>query len=146
MPSELRLANLKVRLLSLTYEALILSALLLVATAGFTAVVGDSQSQPTRTILQIYLLFVAGSYFVWSWTGGRRTLPMRTWRMRLVDHSGYAPSLQSAVIRYLIALVGFPLCAISILWVLVDPEGLFLHDRIARTRLITESAASTRHL
>ena len=146
MPSELRLANLKVRLLSLTYEALILSALLLVATAGFTAVVGDSQSQPTRTILQIYLLFVAGSYFVWSWTGGRRTLPMRTWRMRLVDQTGSAPSLQSAVIRYLVALVGFPLCAISILWVLFDPEGLFLHDRIARTRLIVESSAGTRQL
>jgi len=146
MPSELRLANLKVRLLSLAYEALILSALLLVATAGFTAAFGDSHSQPARTILQIYLLLVAGGYFVWSWTGGRRTLPMRTWRMRLVDQTGSAPSLQSAVIRYLVALAGFPLCAISMLWVLFDPEGLFLHDRIARTRLIVESSAGTRQL
>jgi hypothetical protein len=37
------------------------------------------------------LLFVVGAaYFGWSWTGGRRTLPMQTWRLRLVQTGGGA--------------------------------------------------------
>jgi len=141
LPSKLRPAGLKVRLLSLVYEALILTALLLVATAVFTAIFGDSRSQPGRTLLQIYLLLVAGSYFVWSWTGGRRTLPMRTWRMRLVDRRGFTPSLAAAIIRYVVALVGFALGAVGILWALFDREHQFLHDRIANTRLVVEAPA-----
>ena len=100
-----RPARLRTRLLSLVYEALILLALLLVATAVFTAVFGDSRAQPARTLLQSYLLLVAATYFVWSWTGGRRTLPMRTWRMRLLDASGHPPPVRVALLRYFAAVV-----------------------------------------
>ena len=34
---------------------------------------------------------VGALYFCWSWTGGRRTLPMKTWRLRLTRRDG-APS------------------------------------------------------
>jgi uncharacterized RDD family membrane protein YckC len=141
-PGQEARASLRVRLLSMVYEALLLAALWLVATAFFAAVVGDSRLQPWRTLLQLYLVAVTCIYFVWSWTGGRRTLPMRTWRLRLVNRAGEPPSVRTALLRFLIALLALPLGAAAAWWALVDRERLFLHDRIAGTRLMRERAQS----
>ena len=126
----------------MSYEALLLAALVLVATALFVAVVGDSRVQPWRTVLQLYVVVTAGIYFVWSWTGGRRTLPMRTWRLRLVNRGGQPPSVRIALVRFLVALLALPLAGAAAWWALVDRERLFLHDRIAGTRLVREPRQS----
>ena len=138
--TERRLARLRTRLLSLVYEALVLTALLLVSTAIFTAIFGDSREEPLHVVLQVYLASVAGAFYIWSWTGGRRTLPMRTWRMRLIDEGGQAPSTRRALLRYLFALAGYLLCGVSLIWTLIDREQLFLHDRLAGTRLVMDPA------
>ena len=134
-----RPAVLGIRLLSLVYEALILAALLLVATALFTALFGETRGEPLHAALQVYLLCVTGSFYVWSWTQGRRTLPMRTWRMRLLDTAGHPLGVRRAVMRYLAALAGYSLFGLSILWALIDQEHLFLHDRLAGTRLVRDA-------
>jgi uncharacterized RDD family membrane protein YckC len=131
-------ASVSVRLLALLYEAVLVAALLLLATAVFVLLAGDSSSEPRRALLQLYLVTVAGVYFVWSWTGGRRTLPMRTWRLRLLDARNRSPSVRSAVTRYLVALVTLPLGGLALLWALVDSERRFLHDRLAGTRVVRE--------
>jgi uncharacterized RDD family membrane protein YckC len=136
--TDLRPARLRTRLLALVYEALILAALLLIATGIFTALAGDSRAEPQRSVLRLVLVATAGVYFVWSWTGGRRTLPMRTWRVRIVDLCGRPPNVRAAVIRYVLALVGIALGGIGLLWALVDRDRQFLHDRIAGTRLIAD--------
>ncbi len=132
--------SLRARLLALVYEALLLTALLLLATAVFVAVFGDSRTLPLRALLQLYLLGVAGGYFIWNWTGGRNTLPMRTWRMRLIDCSGNGPDLRRAAIRYLAAVAGIACFGVGVLWAFFDPDRQFLHDRIAGTRLAREVA------
>jgi uncharacterized RDD family membrane protein YckC len=53
---------------------------------------------------------------------------MRTWRIRLVD---VTPG--RAIPRFVLALFLLPL---SIVWVLVDRDRQFLHDRLAGTRLV----------
>ena len=128
----------RVRLAAMVYEAVLLAALLLAATALFMGVGGDSSRPPMRTALQLYLMTLAGTYFVWSWTGGRRTLPMRTWRMRLVDRHGGPVGLRTALVRYVCALLGIGACAVGLVWSIVDPERQFLHDRIAGTRLVRD--------
>jgi uncharacterized RDD family membrane protein YckC len=133
-------APVRIRLLSLVYEALLLTALLMAATAAFVAVAGEAREQPLRTVLQAYLLAVAGTYFVWSWTGGRRTLPMRTWRLRLVDTNGNPPSLRTALVRFLAAAATWPLGALPLWWAMFDRERLFLHDRLAGTCLTRDTA------
>lgn len=143
--NELPLASLRVRLISMIYEGLIITAVLFAATAIFSIAFPDSQAEPLRTALRAYLLVVAGSYFVWSWTGGRRTLPMRTWRLSIVDKSGAPPSLARATIRYLVAAATIPLVGVGLLWVVVDRERAFLHDRVAGTRLVRDRAAPGTH-
>lgn len=135
-------ASLSIRLLSLLYETALLAALLLLATAVFVGVAGDSTGQPRRLLLQIYLIVLGGVYFVWSWTGGRRTLPMRTWRLRLLDARGTTPSVHRALVRYLAALVSLPLGGIGLAWALLDRDGQFLYDRLAGTRVVRDPPAN----
>lgn len=134
----MKLASLRIRLLAMVYEAVLLAALLLAATALFLGIAGDSSHGPLRTLLQVYLLICAGTYLVWSWTGGRRTLAMRTWRIRLVDRSGGAVGLRTALVRYGSALLGIGACAAGLVWSIFDSERQFLHDRIAGTRLVRD--------
>ena len=134
----MKLAGLRVRLASMAYEALLLIALLLPATALFVAVFGDSRLPPLRTALQLYLLASVGIYLVWSWTGGRRTLAMRTWKIRLASRDGGTVGLQAAVVRYLTAVLGIAALGAGVLWSVVDPERQFLHDRVAGTRIVRE--------
>jgi uncharacterized RDD family membrane protein YckC len=125
--------------MSLLYEAVLAGALCFIATALFLALFGDSRAQPMRALLQCYLLLVTGAYFIASWTGGRRTLPMRTWHLRLVDRSGRPPGLAVAAMRFVFALVGIGALGVGIAWMMFDREQLFLHDRLAGTRLVQDS-------
>ena len=98
----------------------------------------------------------AAAYLCWCWTGGRRTLAQKTWRLRLVTREGQSLDRRRALLRYFALWVG-PLLAIAgyallqphglgklaavllvtnFLWALVDREGEFLHDRLAGTRLL----------
>lgn len=144
-PPQIALASLRVRLCALVYEALLIAAVLLVATAAFVAVFGDSRAQPLRTVLQLYLLAVAGGYCIWNWTGGRRTLPMRTWRLHLIDRRGAAPDVTTGLIRYLVAVLGTLALGAGIAWALLDAERQFLHDRVAGTRLMRTARGTPRN-
>jgi len=130
--------RLRVRLVALVYEGVILTAVLFIATGAFTLAFGDSRSQPLHALLQLFLFLVGGCYFVGSWTGGRRTLPMRTWRMHLEDRAGYRPGVVRAALRYVAAALGLALGGLGILWALLDPDRQFLHDRVAGTRLVAD--------
>jgi uncharacterized RDD family membrane protein YckC len=119
------------------YELLILSALLLVATFPFLAVVGDATSGAKRYFLQAYVLAMAGAYLVGFWTHGGQTLAMKTWRIRVVSEDGGHVGLMRGIRRYVIALAGVAAFGLGFLWALVDRDRQFLHDRLAGTRLVT---------
>jgi len=130
-------AALSRRGLALVYEALLLSALLLAGSLPFVMLTHETDWGITRPLFQLYLIALIGVYFVWQWRRGR-TLPMRTWRLRLVTHDGASLEWKHALKRFLIALPGTLLLGAGFLWALVDREGLFLHDRMAGTKIIKE--------
>lgn len=88
-----------------------------------------------RHLLQLFILAVFAIYFLWCWLRGGQTLPMKTWRIRLVakDH-GPVPPL-AALLRFVYALFLVPTLA-SFFWVSVDRDRQFLHDRLAGTLLV----------
>ena len=129
------LASLRVRLVSLVYEGILLFAVLFVASYLFLSLVRDAQSGLPRAIFQIYLLSVCGVYFEFCWTRTGQTLPMKTWRIRIVTVEGRALSAGRALRRYLLAIPGM-LSGVSLLWVPFDAERQFLHDRLAQTRIV----------
>jgi uncharacterized RDD family membrane protein YckC len=134
-PVPLQLASLRLRLMSLAYEVILLVAILFLFSYLFLSLARDAQSGLPRIIFQIYLLSVCGVYFVFCWTRGGQTLPMKTWRMRLVTKTGKTLSVGRAFRRYLFAIPGM-LSGISLLWAPFDKERQFLHDRLAGTRMV----------
>ncbi len=134
-PVPLRLASLRLRLMSLAYEIILLVAVLFLFSYLFLSLARDAQSGLPRAIFQVYLLSVCGIYFVFCWSRSGQTLPMKTWRMRLVTQTGEAVSVGRAFRRYLFAIPGM-LSGVSLLWAPFDKERQFLHDRLAGTRIV----------
>lgn len=129
-------ASLRRRLASLLYDGLLLLALWFVA--GFL-VVGLFPEPPSgwgRLAFQAYLLLVTGVYFVWFWRRGGQTLAMKTWRIRLVGTQGQPLSLAQAWLRFVLAALGTVSFGAGFLWAVLDRQRLFLHDRLAGTRLV----------
>jgi uncharacterized RDD family membrane protein YckC len=153
------------RLAALAYEALLVTALVLIL--GFVLLPLVSPGAPgtpmpppwpARVGLFAVTFGVLAAYFVWCWTGGRSTLPQKTWHLRIVATDGAPPSRRGALARYvaawigpLLALIAYGvlhprglgahaawLVALNYLWALIDRDRQFLHDRIAGTRVVVE--------
>jgi len=129
-------ASLRRRAASLVYEALLLAAVLWCATLPVAAFQSSLSLAPHRAVYQLYLVSVAGVYFIWQWTRGGQTLAMRTWHLRLVARDGGAITLSQAAVRYVTALIGLLFVGAGFLWALFDRQGVFLHDRLAGTRIV----------
>ena len=162
-------AGLARRFAATAYEALLLAAVLLLA--GFallpflshTPAGGAAQlhalSPSGRAISGTVYFSVCAAYCIGLWSGGRRTLPMKTWRIALRMADGAPVSLRSATLRYLAWWIGptlaigaylalrasghgrwaLVLLAFNYLWGSVDPERQWLQDRIAGTRLLNDA-------
>jgi uncharacterized RDD family membrane protein YckC len=160
-----RLAGIARRAAALLYEALLLVALVFIASFLLTPVVSPGSaatgslmlpSVTGRIVSFVALLALGALFFVWSWSGGRRTLPMKTWRLALVTNEGAPLSRRTAFVRYASAWIGpalavvayallapvglgalaWPVLALNWLAAFVDPERQFLHDRIAGTWIV----------
>ena len=130
-----RAASVARRLASAVYDALLVVALMFIATFPFLAFFGDATHGFRRTLLQAWIVFVVGAYFVWFWTRGGQTLPMKTWHIRLTRTDGTPVNLARAIHRYVIALLGTAALGLGFLWALVDRDRQFLHDRLSGTLL-----------
>ena len=135
-PGSASPASLGRRSLSLCYEVLLLLAVLLVGALPFVMLASFADHMTARPLFQLYLIAFAGIYFVWQWRRGGQTLPMKTWRMRVVTREGAPLDWARAARRYLFALAGTLLAGGGFLWALVDRDRQFLHDRLAGTRIV----------
>jgi len=131
-------AGLLRRLSSLAYEALLLGAVLASGAVPYVVLTRGVDHFIARPLLQLYLLLLAGAYFVWQWHRGGQTLPMKTWHLRIVSCDGGTPSLRQSVLRYCLAVAGVLVLGAGFAWAIIDREHQFLHDRLARTRLVKD--------
>ena len=121
------------------YETLLLVAVLFTSAFLFIAIARDATSPTIRLIFQIYLATVVAAYFLWYWLHGGQTLPMKTWRLRLVNVNGDPLTLKQACLRFIFAAIGIAV-GISIIWAWFDRDRQFLHDRLAGTKLVMSEA------
>ena len=130
-------ASLKRRLISLIYEALIQAAVLLAGTLPVVMLTRTWDPAIARATLQVWLVVLCACFYVWQWTSAGQTLPMKTWKLRLVSKDGSPLSRARALLRYAGALASVATLGLGFAWALVDRESQFLHDRLAGTRLVT---------
>ena len=120
------------RLGALFYDALLLIAILFLATALALAITkGQLNSQGIA--FRIYLLAIIAAFYTWFWTHGGQTLGMRTWRIRAERLDGTNMRWWQAVARLAIAMLTL---GIGLLWAAWDADRRALYDRLTATRVV----------
>ena len=158
VPASLAAPGLVRRLASLFYEAFLAFAIAMATAFVFSVLTQMRHALYGRELLAAVIALVLGAYFTTLWRKGR-TLPMQTWRMRIVDAQGQRLTLARAWLRYALSLVWVvpplvvfsrlkvadwkPVLAVLVGWVLLwallsrlHPQRQFWHDAWAGTRLV----------
>lgn len=147
------------RLAALLYEAMLLFGVVFIAGYLFSTLTQQRNGLAHHNLLAAWIGLVVGLYFVWFWTHSGQTLPMKTWRLRVVAADGAPLSTARAIVRYVLAWLWFlpplalhPLLGLRVpqtlavaavwfvLWAATGRFGAqrqFLHDRLAGTRVIS---------
>jgi uncharacterized RDD family membrane protein YckC len=133
------------RVLSMLYESLVVFAIAFFAGLAFYGVANGKLSGNTRLVFQLYLFLVLGAYFLACWSRGGRTLPMQTWKMRVVRRDNLPIGVERAALRYVLAWPSLLLFGIGIFWAVFDRDRQFLHDRLAGTRIVATDDAGAGH-
>lgn len=144
------------------YEGMLLFGVLFISDYLFSTLSQTRHALENRLPQQIFLFLVLGIYFIWFWSRGQ-TLAMKTWHIRIVDRQGRPLSQKQALVRYVLSWLWFiPPWALNwalgldarfvfvlslgwiVLWMLLarlHRDRQFLHDVLARTRLVSSPAA-----
>ena len=125
------------RIGAMLYDALLVGALLFLATIPFIAVRGGEPVERGDNLLyQVTLVVVVYAFFVGFWSGPGRTLGMQSWRLQLENDEGKVPTIAQASLRFLASLLSWLPLGLGFLWQIWDHDKLTWHDRISHTRVI----------
>lgn len=153
--------TIKRRLICLVYEAFLVLAVLAIPMLVFVMAVKNYTGPFVVHGPKFVIFLSAGAYFIHSWTGSGFTLAMKTWRIKVVHVGAARVPFRNAAVRYVFswgwivpggliyqalgyhdhawAAMSLSLLAGIALWAataFLDKDRQFLHDRLARTRLI----------
>lgn len=152
------------RLACLVYEALLLFGVTVGAGLAYGLATNQRHALEGTWGLRMAVFLVLGVYFVWFWTRHGQTLPMRTWRMKLVTVQGQPIGRTRAAGRYVLswvwvlpalAAVHFSgatgsgrtlaaLCAGVLIYAataFLRRDRQFWHDVVSGTRIVPTAAA-----
>jgi uncharacterized RDD family membrane protein YckC len=118
------------------YELLLLIALWMLCTWLFVRLFGQATPPYKLFYLRLFLWLVSGAYFVWCWSKTGQTLATQTWKIKLVNQQTTALNIKQALIRYVLASASMLALGLGFIWIFVDKDQLFLHDRLLKTRFI----------
>lgn len=99
---SVRPAGLARRLGAILYDALLLFAVLCIATVAALPLNGG-QAFRHNPAYNAYVYLICFLFFGWFWTHGGQTLGMRAWKLRLVRHDGGPVGWGQALSRFALA-------------------------------------------
>ena len=147
------------RFMSAIYEGVILFGVVFFFYYAFSALTQLTGAPGIkRSVGQLFLFFVLGIYFVWFWCENKRTLPMKTMGLIVVDQSGNPVTKMRAFARYC-AAVGLSIAILAIVdyfriplmllllpvpfaWSFFQKDRQALYDVLAGTRLVVKAVSA----
>ena len=130
------------RLAIITYDSLLLIALLFLATAIILPFNGGEAFTSTQYLFPIYLLSVSFFYYGWFWTHGGQTLGMKTWKIKIQTFNKQAPTWKHAFKRFIMAGFSWLFLGLGFLWQIVDKQQYTWHDHFSKTMLFFEEKSN----
>jgi len=127
------------------YESLVVFAIAFSAGLAFYALTHGRLSGNTRLLFQLCVFLVLGTYFIACWSRGGRTLPMQTWKMRVVRRDNLPIGVGQAALRYALAWPSLLVFGVGFFWAFLDRDRQFLHDRLAGTRIVATGDVGAGH-
>lgn len=139
------------RMMAMVYDAMLLFALLCLATLLAVLVTGkldpnipEASSQVMHEAdpllaglgFQLYLVAVVIGFYSLFWRKNGQTLGMQAWRIQVQTRDGSKPGWLRCIARCLAAIVSMAPGFIGYWWVWIDREKLSWHDRLSGTRVI----------
>ena len=158
-PTALPVPSLRRRFAAFVYEGVLLFGVLMLSALAYGLVTQQRHALVGLHGLQAFIFAVLGLYFTWFWTHGGQTVAMKTWHIRLQARDGQPVRAAQAWGRYLLSWLWFlPALAAAYLSGLHSgravtlalllnvvvyaglarllPQRQYLHDLLARTRLV----------
>jgi uncharacterized RDD family membrane protein YckC len=146
------------RIMSATYEFVILFGVVFFFYYAFSSLTRLTGAPGLlRNVGQGFLFLVMAVYFTWFWSRGRRTLPMKTMGLMVVDKLDQPVKPSQAFTRYAIALgliaavlaaVKYTLLVFGVLfllpiaWTIIDKDKRALYDVLSGTRLVVKEVSA----
>jgi uncharacterized RDD family membrane protein YckC len=155
------------RMACFVYEGMILFGIGLIPGAIgalFVALTGHQHPLQSDTALRVITFTIYAVYFTWFWSVRGQTLPMQTWRIRVVTTQGLPLTQPRALMRFVASCAWFApaallasvngwtrwqgLGAVAVgvvayaLLTLLHPQRQFWHDALCGTRLVDERPAT----
>ena len=135
LPTSNAHANIRSRLLAMTYDGLIIIFLTTILVILIQALLIGGKEIPPDHILNKILKpfwFVPGFFYLaYYWTKSGQTPSMKIWKIRLVNQQGQLVSWPQALIRYISAVLG-----LGLLWAIFNKNRHSLQDIVSKTTLI----------
>ncbi|TGV09298.1 RDD family protein [Alcaligenaceae bacterium 429] len=153
---------------SMMYESILLFGIVFLVGLIFDYATKSYHALYLRHSRQFLIFLAIGLYFMLAWRRAGQTLPMKTWYIRLETKQGTKPGYVQLLLRYLLmwpiplacallvqylsTLTGYASTDLLIVaapfsifvWSWFDRDGLFMHDRLAGTRLVDLQARITK--
>jgi uncharacterized RDD family membrane protein YckC len=134
-------AGLLRRLGAVLYDAMLLLALLMIATAAFLPLTGGEALDPgahpaLEFVYRMVLVLLIVGYFGTFWTRRGQTLGMASWRLRIERNDGATLGWRDTTLRLAAALLSWLPFGLGYLWIAIDPQHRAWHDRLSGTRIL----------
>ena len=123
------------RLLALIYDALVVTALVLIS--GLIASV-IAQGEAPSWLTQLLIVLSVGGYFWWSWSRGGKTAGMRAWRLRVVEMNGEPLTSRVAMKRLIMCILTLAPTGVPLLTSWLSPISQTVYDALSNTRVVAE--------
>jgi len=124
------------RLLIMIYDAVVVIALLMLATAVAMLFGVANFTAAKDPVYTVYLIMTWFLYLGWCWHKGGMTLGMRAWRVCIKNEAGNHPGWGQCLLRFLVSLLSAAFAGLGFAWSLFEARQRTWHDMASRTRLL----------
>ncbi len=112
------------QLLALFYDAWLLAAVFMVASALTLPLTHGEPVEPGNPFMTTYIFFVWYGFYAWFWTHGGQTLGMRSWKIKLLSETGEAVGLWNTLLRFLSGIPAWLFIAAGSYFTLVEQTNI----------------------